>query len=248
MAYAYDRLQAWARDGFFVVPQLFGPDRVAALVEACDHVLAQVREVSNQTGHSTTHITGLFAPEYFAERPELLARLITYASSREVVGLIHDLDLRNEGPLNLRAAHYFHEPAARDYDGEWHRDGDEVQLTATEPAGSRALRSMSLRFRVALARDDHLELVPGSHSRVDTPEEQRLRRGHMRNAATAPSAIRIELEPGDVCVFDTWSIHRGRYRQGAIRRTLDLVFGFGVRRTSYFESVKSWIAAARKLG
>jgi hypothetical protein len=246
MAYAYDRLQAWELDGFFVVPRVFAADRVAALVEACDHVLAQVREVSKQTGHSTTHITGLFAPEYFAERPEFLARLSAYASSREVVGLLQDLDLQNEGPLNLRAAHYFHEPSARDYDGEWHRDGDEVQLPG--PAGSRALRSTSLRFRVALARDDHLEIVPGSHRRVDTPEEERLRRGHLRNAANVPGAIRIELEPGDVCVFDTWSIHRGRYRQCAIRRTLDLVFGFGVRKSLHFEALQTRRAAVRKLG
>jgi ectoine hydroxylase-related dioxygenase (phytanoyl-CoA dioxygenase family) len=239
-----DRVQLWERDGLFVVPQRIAAARVADLTEACDHVLKQVREESAGTGHSTTHITGLLAPHYYAQRPDLLERLITFASSRAVIELIHDLGLPREGDLNLRSAHYFHEPTARDYDGEWHRDGDEVQLPKLDSEGRPALRSTSLRFRVALAQDDHLEIVPGSHRRDDTPEELRLRRGHVRNAATAAGAVRIELEPGDVCVFDTWTIHRGRYRRRATRRTLDLVFGFGMRRSSFVESLRDWRALA----
>jgi Phytanoyl-CoA dioxygenase (PhyH) len=248
MAYSREeRLEVWARDGFFIAPQLLAAERVAELSEACDHVLAQVREASGHTGHTTTHITGLFAPEYFSERPELLTRLMAYASSREVVSLIHDLGLAHEGPLNLRSAHFFHEQSARDYDGDWHRDGDDVQRPQLEPASSVTPRLTSLRFRVALAPDDHLEVVPGSHRREDTPEELRLRRGHVRNAVN-PEAIRLVLEPGDACVFDTWTLHRGRYRHGAMRRTLDLVFGFGIRKSVYYEALKHWRVGAGKVG
>lgn len=161
MAYPDSGLRAWEQDDCFVVPQLLAAACVAELAEACDHVLERVR-ASNSAGHATTHITGLFAPEYFATRPDLLARLMAYASSREVIGLIEDVG-SHEGPLNLRSAHYFHEPSSRDYDGDWHRDGDDLQLPEPARPGVRH-RPISLRFRVAFACDDHLEIVPGSYA------------------------------------------------------------------------------------
>ena len=236
------RRLGWERDGFFVVPNLIELARIAALVEACDHVLSQVRARSQNTGHSTTHIAGLLAPEYFTHRPELLARLIDVASSREVLGLIHDLGSPHEGALQFRTAHYFHEPSERDYDGAWHRDGDETELPRFPAGPAAAPRSTSLRVRLPFAHDDHLEIVPGSHRRDDTAEELQLRRGRVRNAKNALGAIRIELVPGDVCVFDTWTIHRGRYRQAAPRRTLDLVFGFGTPKSHYVDLLRGLLS------
>lgn len=230
--------RAWDRDGFFVVPALIEPARISALTEACDHVLSQVRATSQGTGHSTTHIAGLFAPEYFTDRPELLARLIELASSREVLGLIHDLGSPHDGALQFRTAHYFHEPSGRDYDGEWHRDGDEVQSPQLSVSAAAGPRPTSVRVRLPFAHDDHLEIVPGSHRRDDTAEELQLRRGRIRNAKNALGAVRLELAAGDVCVFDTWTIHRGRYRQARPRRTLDLVFRFGTPKTSYIDLLR----------
>lgn len=237
-----ERLRAWKRDGLFVVPKLFDLERVAALAESCNHVLAKVRAASSDAGHTSTHITGLFDPTYFADRPELLARFVEFASSPDVVGLVHDLGEPDEGPLNLRTAHYFHEPSSRDWDGAWHRDGDEGQLSFENPSRGRT----SLRYRIALAEDDRLEIIPGSHRRADTPEELQLRRGRMRNAPNVTGAVRVELGPGDVCVFDTWTIHRGCYRSEAPRRTLDLVFRFGQHQSTYYAALREWRAAARK--
>jgi ectoine hydroxylase-related dioxygenase (phytanoyl-CoA dioxygenase family) len=228
-----DRHRAWEDEGFFVVRDLLRPARVAALSEACDHMLAQVRGASSTQGHSTTHVAGLLAPEHFARRPELLSRLAEFMSSREVLALVHDLGRAGEGLLNLRDAHYFHEPSAREFDGDWHRDGD-----GAVPADPTT-RATSLRFRVAFAHDDHLEVVPGSHRRADTPEERAVLKGGARNAALATPSVRIELAPGDVCVFDTWAIHRARYRRDRVRRTLDLLFGFGPRKRHDFGALQA---------
>ena len=78
--------------------------------------------------------------------------------------------------------------------------------------------------------DDHLEYAPASHRRADTAEERSAIQGMLRNVSLASGSVRIELGPGDVCVFDTWGIHRARYRRNRIRRTLDLLFGFGPRK------------------
>jgi hypothetical protein len=220
-----ERRRAWGRDGFFIVRRLVRPERVSELSEACDHVLQQVRGASSAQGHSTTHVSCLLAPDYFVERPEALTRLSDYMSSREVLTLVHGLGRPGEGLPNLRDTQYFHEPSTGDYDGAWHRDGD-----WSGPSGPVDARPTLLRFRIAFAYDDHLEYVPGSHVRPDTPEERSLLKGRVRNAPLASGSIRIDLEPGDVCVFDTWGIHRARYRHDRIRRTLDLLFGFGPRK------------------
>ena len=233
------RLDAWQRDGFFVVRGALVETQLAALAEACDHVLAQVRAALPESGHSSTHIAGLFAPEYFRDRPAMLAELVNFASSRAVIDLVHDLGRPLEGELNLRDAQYFHEPSARDRDGDWHRDGDPGASATLLATAER--RPTSLRYRVALAPDDHLEIVPGSHQRTDTPEELRMRRGPVRNGALAGGPIRVALEPGDVCVFDTWSIHRGRYRCTTLRRTLDLLFGFGPRAGRDFSELLKYV-------
>ena len=73
-------------------------------------------------------------------------------------------------------------------------------------------------------------VVVDTQARPDTPEERSLLKGMVRNAHLTSGSIRIDLEPGDVCVFDTWGIHRARYRRDRIRRTLDLLFGFGPRK------------------
>jgi hypothetical protein len=220
-----ERRRAWVRDGFFVVRRQVRPERVRELSEACDHVLQQVRSASSTQGHLTTHVSGLLAPDYFVERPKALSRLSAYMSSRDVLTLIQGLGRPGEGLPNLRDTQYFHEPSSRDYDGAWHRDGD-----GPIPSDAGTARPTLLRFRIAFAFDDHLEYVPGSHLRLDTPDERSLLKGRGRNAPLAAGSTRIELEPGDVCVFDTWGIHRARYRCDRIRRTLDLLFGFGPRK------------------
>lgn len=220
-----ERRRAWGHDGFFIVRRLVRPERVNELSEACNHVLQQVRAASSAQGHLTTHIGDLLAPDHFVHRPELLARLSDYMSSSEVLTLLQGLARTGEGLPNLRDAQYFHEPSARDFDGAWHRDGD-----GPGPSDTVTARPTLLRFRIAFSDDDHLEYVPGSHRRPVTLEELGVLKGMVRNAPLASRSIRIDLAPGDVCVFDTWGIHRARYRRGRIRRTLDLLFGFGPRK------------------
>ena len=194
-----ERRLGWERDGFFIVPRMLSEKQTRELSEACDHVLQQVRLASGSTGHTTTHIAALLAPHYFAQRPEALALLTDFVSSRQVLSLVHDLGRAHEGTLNLRDVQYFHEPSQRDYDGAWHRDGDTPSLAGlneTTDADPGAERSTLLRFRVAFSSDDHLEYVPGSHARRDTPEELRIRWGVVRNAPLASEHFRVELGAG----------------------------------------------------
>jgi hypothetical protein len=228
---ASERLRSWERDGFFVFRRAVRREVVDELSTICDSVLEQVRASSSSRGHTSTHISGLFAPEYFVGRPTARDRLADYASSPGVVTLLQDLGRPGEGVLNLRDTHYFHEPSTRDYDGPWHRDG---YVPGQNESESAAARPTHFRHRIAFVHDDHLEYIPGSHARPNTPEERDVLGGAMRNGPLASASTRIELEPGDVCVFNVWGIHRARYRRHRVRRTLDLLFGFGPRKRFAF--------------
>jgi ectoine hydroxylase-related dioxygenase (phytanoyl-CoA dioxygenase family) len=234
-----ERLRSWEKDGFFIVRRAVRRKAVTELSVICDAVLQQVRDTSSTRGHTSTHVSGLLASEYFVGRPEALARLADYVTSRDVLTVIQGLGRTGEGLLNLRDVQYFHEPSTRDYDGAWHRDG----ATPGPNEFEAPVQPTLLRFRTALAHDDHLEYVPGSHTRPDTSEELTVLRGTRRNGPLASKSIRIELEPGDVCVFNVWGIHRARYRRDRIRRTLDLLFGFGPRKRIIFTD---WRALAKR--
>jgi ectoine hydroxylase-related dioxygenase (phytanoyl-CoA dioxygenase family) len=225
-----EHLRAWRERGYFVIPGWLAGSVRRGLTEACDHALRRARAESSVAGHLTTHLPNVLVPDYFRERPEALANLVEFVGSPAVLELVRDLGRPLEGELELRSVQYFHEPSTRDYDGPWHRDGDEATPIAPVPSARRATL---VRFRIALAPDDHLEYVPGSHARPDSDEELRIRRGALRNGPLPSEAERIALEAGDLCVFDTWGIHRGRYRHSRVRRTLDLVFGYGPRTLNY---------------
>jgi len=222
-------LRAWRERGYFVIPGWLARAERLGLAGACDHALERARAESKVSGHLTTHLPNVLVPDYFRERPAALATLIEFVRSPAVLGLVQDLGPPLEGELELRSVQYFHEPSTRDYDGAWHRDGDEA--TPIAPASTQ--RPTLVRFRIALAPDDHLEYVPGSHTRPDSEAELRVRRGAVRNGPLPSEVERIALEAGDLCVFDTWGIHRGRYRHSRVRRTLDLLFGYGPRTFNY---------------
>lgn len=230
--------ERYFRDGFVVLRECLTQTELAPLSAACDHVLGQIRSASQSAGHSSTHIKGLLDPAYYKGRAKLLEGLIRFASSSMVVALARGLGQPHEGPLNLRGVEYFHEPSQRDHDGAWHRDGDEVQRPRSSAESGPAQRQTLLRFRIAFLPDDHLEYVPGSHLREDTPEELQARRGAIRNRPIASHSVRIALKPGDICLFNTWGIHRGLYRKQAPRRTLDLVFGFGQPKLTFFDDLR----------
>ncbi|MDG2308888.1 MAG: hypothetical protein P8R42_30260 [Candidatus Binatia bacterium] len=40
---------------------------------------------------------------------------------------------------------------------------------------------------------------------------------------------RLELEPGDACLFHAWMIHRVTYRRAPARPTFEIIYGFGPR-------------------
>jgi Phytanoyl-CoA dioxygenase (PhyH) len=215
----------WAKHGYFVIRDFLSPNDIRKLRRSCDIVLDQIRAESSDLGHSNANIAYLTEPRYFTgERPSLI-RLLEFVGTVRVRKLISGLCHPDEAPLIFHNTQYFHEQTTRDWDGNWHRDS-QFGLPDAEAERQFALTTTAVHFRVAFVSDDRLEFVPGSHARWDTTDEFQIRKGSVQNDSM-PGSDRIALEPGDACVFHAWGIHRGTYRRTPIRRTLDIIYGFG---------------------
>jgi ectoine hydroxylase-related dioxygenase (phytanoyl-CoA dioxygenase family) len=222
------RARLFREHGYFVVQEFLDRPAACALRRACDDALDRARTGSTAHGHTTPKI-GLFADPATFSRANARAfdDVARFVSSPRVCALLAGLERAGEDAIpRIKAADYYHEQTARDWDGDWHRDS-QFGLPDPERERQRLLTTTSVHVRVALEDDDRLELVPGSHVRWDTPEELRIRKGCDRATAAMPGATRIVLRTGDACVFHAWSIHRATYRRAPLRRTLDCLYAFG---------------------
>ncbi len=212
--------------GFVVLPRFLSASEQSELRRACDAALDQTRTNCQETAHSTPRIS-LFADGNCLDHDsDVLSPVIAFASSRRVCALLQPLAWpRLTDAPKLKDVHYYHEQTKRDWDGDWHRD---CQFGRPNPELERELfeATAAVHIRVAFEDDDRLEIVPGSHTRWDSPEELCIRRGADRATAHMPHATRIQLRAGDGCLFHAWSIHRATYRRAPIRRTLDALYGF----------------------
>lgn len=80
-----------------------------------------------------------------------------------------------------------------------------------------------VHFRIPLVDERGIEVVPGSHTRWDTPEELdvRLARNNRKPHHDLSTGEEIALNAGDLCVFSAAMIHRGLY--GLDRFALDIL-------------------------
>jgi hypothetical protein len=231
-----DRLQRWRTNGYFIERGFASAAEIDTLRAACDGVLARKRRTSQSLGHTTTHIDGLLDPMEFSEEPQRLQQLVEFFGSARLCTLLRDLAPPSAGEPWLKTLQYFHEQTQRDWQGAWHRDSQFGRADAeVEKAFLRS--STAVRFRLACLHDAQLEVVPGTHARWDTDEELAIRKRQALSGLVVPvdpgadiampGAERVELGPGDACVFHAWMIHRGSYTRSPARRTLDGFFSYG---------------------
>jgi len=219
-----DPIESLFRDSFVVLPQFLDGRERAQLRRAGDAALTWSRAQCTETSHTTPRISLLTQGTSFEGGTAALAPILAFAGGARVCALLGAVARgASAQALELKDAHYYHEQTKRDWDGDWHRDS---QFSSADPALERELiaRSCSVHVRVAFEDDDRLEVVPASHTRWDTDEELRIRRGGNRATDQMPNAMRVVLKAGDACVFHAWSIHRATYRRTPIRRTLDLLY------------------------
>jgi len=105
----------------------------------------------------------------------------------------------------------------------WHRDLQ--YLNVDIPAQQKLLHSSAvLHFRVPLADEPGIELVPGTHRRWDDAQEFETRMGKNGRVPSndLPTGRAVALNRGDLLVFSANMIHRGLY--GGDRFAFDIIY------------------------
>lgn len=217
----------WHEKGYFVLPRLFDLAHVTQLRSICDDILEQWRTSNRLAASSTVNIMHhLTRIEYFKHAPTRLLALLEVISDERIISLLEQLTNR---PLLFNNTQYLFNPMLGGRRlGEWHRD---VQFGVLDEENEqvRMAKIIAIHLHLALLPDDSLEYVPGSQNRSDTLEEQQIRRGLHGKENTSPEmagAVRISLNHGDVLVFNSWGLHRGRLYDPEKRRSvLDITYG-----------------------
>jgi len=113
-------------------------------------------------------------------------------------------------PVNVAQKNYWHR------DPQYHLSVDEQQTALKGPE--------VIHFRIALADEPGIELIPGTHKRWDNKEELdiRLEQSGRNNYNNISTGTTVPLKKGDLLVFSANMIHRGLY--GKNRLALDILF------------------------
>ena len=109
--------------------------------------------------------------------------------------------------------------------GRWHRDihpEDMAPLEAlqkdVEENGPR-----QVQWNIPLYYDDVLWIIPGSHSRPNTEEENRLLAANPRQPL--PGGMPVKLNAGDAVVYNNYLLHWGSNYSTKLRRIVHGTFG-----------------------
>lgn len=107
----------------------------------------------------------------------------------------------------------------------WHRD---IQYTGIPESEQRRIIEQQspevIHLRLALADENGLEFIPGTHKRWDSAQEYetRFQLNGKKCHEDLPAGQAVPLKRGDLLVFDANMIHRGLY--GKDRLALDILF------------------------
>lgn len=211
--------------GYAILKRFFVPDEINSITYIVDRIYDQWRAENSHAlieqqlinMHSLTH------PQYFQGRSQERIQFFELISP---VKLIHALRCIFNTDIYFHNTQLFfnpHDQAKRPY---WHRD---LQYSPIDDNVQAAEHNnlLSLHVRIPLVAEKGVELVPKTHQRWDTELERNVRfelNGH-RNHEALPEAVLIELEPGDLLIFNAQMIHRGNYASNPARKALDLCVG-----------------------
>jgi ectoine hydroxylase-related dioxygenase (phytanoyl-CoA dioxygenase family) len=215
---------SWTTEGYCLIPQFLSRDAISRYRRIADRVYEQWWSTTFGAGQraKASNMASLTEPPYWGDHPQELTDLLELIAHPQILGLL--TAWYGQPPL-FHNTQYFIEQRDDAWDGEWHRD---TQFLAAEAELERARMQAGtgVHVRFAFEADSCFQIVPGSHARWDTPDEWAIRRHSdpQVRSGDMPGARTIAMQPGDMLIFQAWSVHRGRYAPLPPRRTLDIIY------------------------
>lgn len=208
----------YKESGYFVLRHLFAKEELRELTEAVlefhESWKRKNREIYSEKAVNSAYLTGT---EHLEESKRNV--LFRFIGSSRLMNVVSDVMPAGAAFMNTQLFFNPVNPAQKNY---WHRDS-QYHLSLDEQ--KEALSGPEVvHFRIPLANEPGIELVPGTHKRWDTDEELavRLENNGRRNYEDISTSVPIKLEAGDLLVFSANMVHRGLY--GMDRLSLDILF------------------------
>ncbi|ACK64220.1 conserved hypothetical protein [Rippkaea orientalis PCC 8801] len=164
--------------------------------------------------HSLTH------PKYFQDNCLDRIKFFELIASPKLTNLVENIF--DQGIIFHNTQLFFnsHNKSKSPY---WHRDLQYSSIDDTIQKKEQKNLCL-LHIRIPLVAEKGIELIPETHQRWDSELEKNVRfqlNGHT-NSEDLPGTVLIELNVGDILIFDAQMIHRGNYRLNKVRKALDL--------------------------
>lgn len=217
--------EAYQKQGYLILKGMLSSNEIAhlsALVEPIYQAWFEENEALIFK-HKLLNMHSLTKPDYFTEKPENRLALFNAIAHPKLIQVAQSVF--GDG-LYFHNTQLFFNPTNCERLPYWHRDMQYSPFSDVELEA--VLESMiNLHFRIPLIKETGIELIPGTHKRWDKILEKqvRLERDGHHNNEPLEDAILLELEVGDVLIFNAQMLHRGNYDLNLERKALDVCIG-----------------------
>lgn len=222
-----EELSNYHRDGFIVPNFRLTGDDLAALQTAVTEVVDDNPTLLNQAIVSP-HIPGSGVQSVKVKSPDKWMSIATHDRIVDVVEQVAGPD------VILWGTTLFYKRAIAGPETGWHRDG---QVWPIKPL---ATTTVWIAATVSNKENGCLRVIPGSHREQKIGEhvfqdrtDMIVRRSLAKEEFDESEAVDVELEPGQMVMFDVYTIHGAAHNRGSIPRA-----GYALRfmpATSHFD-------------
>jgi ectoine hydroxylase-related dioxygenase (phytanoyl-CoA dioxygenase family) len=206
-----DEVEQYQREGWVVPRFQLGAERVRAMQQALESLLAQNPGVRPEKLVSA-HVAG-----DNGEGVRGVADFLALAMDRDIVDLVSGVI---GDDIILWGCHVFCKPAGEGFETPWHQDGHYWPIRPLATCTAWVALEPSTRANGCL------RVIPGSHTgkqlhahlhedRTDLTLNQRMADGSFDEN----KAVDIELQPGQMSLHDVYMIHGAKANLSTLRRT-----------------------------
>jgi hypothetical protein len=222
-----EEIAAYRRDGYIVPRLRLKCDDLAGLQEAVSHLVEDNPTLLDQSIVGP-HVPGSGVQGVKVRSPEYWKRIALHPRILDMVEQVIGPD------VILWGTTLFYKRAISGPETGWHRDG---QVWPIKPL---ATTSVWIAATESTRRNGCLRVIPGSHAArrigehvFEDRKDMIVRRSLAREEFDESTAVDVELEPGQMVMFDVYTIHGATHNRGSVPRA-----GYALRfmpATSHFD-------------
>ncbi|UVI31431.1 phytanoyl-CoA dioxygenase family protein [Paenibacillus spongiae] len=236
MISAADKEQYYEQ-GYLIVRQLYNADQVETIKQGIQKIIDRAQSGEgidvpwiNKEKGIVNRIGNMLSPAYFQQE---------LADSLEHSNIIEIIERILEQPIRYSLFGMLASGDGQGYVQNWHRDLVPLNSPSEVTDLLRDARDLC-QMNAALFHDRYLTIVPGSHLRKLTEEQNEALR--QNPSGSVPGELVVELEAGDAVFYYPNILHRGYNPEGHFRWTLHHAFRVAASPHREYEGQREWMS------